>query len=88
MNTVRIVSDCNINGLHHQVAKMEGLENLSLWQKLSSFKTKSKTRDSRYMMLDTRYRVLDTRYMIPDTGYWILDTGYWILDIGYWILDT
>ncbi len=35
--TDQIIQVWNIKGLHHQVAKIKGFENLSLWQRLKSF---------------------------------------------------
>ena len=38
MNYVKSIDlNLKIKGLHHQVTTIYGLENLSLWQKLSSF---------------------------------------------------
>ena len=38
MNFVRLNNpSLNIKGVHHQVANIKGLENLSLWQRLNFF---------------------------------------------------
>jgi len=34
----QIIEACNIKGLHHQVGKIQGVENLRLWKRLNSFR--------------------------------------------------
>ena len=45
-----------MKGLHHQVGKIQGLENLSLWQRLDSFLSKNFSRCKIYMQFNPKLR--------------------------------